>query len=58
MKILHVSQGIPPFRVGGLNRYCIDLMEEQVKQGNEAAILYPGSYSFGKTRIKKEKTCL
>lgn len=55
MKILHVSQGIPPFRVGGLNRYCIDLMEEQVKQGNEVSILYPGSYSFGKTRIKREK---
>lgn len=56
MKILHISQGIPPFRVGGLNRYCVDLMEEQVRQGHDVSILYPGSYSVGKTRIKKEKS--
>lgn len=53
MKILHVSQGMPPFRVGGLTRYCFDLMQEQVKQGHSVSILYPGSYSIGKTRIKK-----
>lgn len=56
MKILHISQGIPPFRVGGLNRYCVDLMEEQVRQGENVSILYPGNYSAGKTRIKKEKS--
>ena len=51
MKILHVSQGLPPFRVGGLTRYCTDLMAEQKKQGHEVALLYPGRFSVGKTRI-------
>ena len=51
MKILHVSQGLPPFRVGGLTRYCTDLMAEQKRQGHEVALLYPGRFSVGKTRI-------
>lgn len=55
MRILHVSQGMPPFRVGGLTKYCVDLMCEQVKQGHQVSLIYPGSYSVGKTRIKKQK---
>lgn len=54
MKILHVSQGLPPFRVGGMTRYCVDLMEQQVKDGDEVSLLYPGSFRFGHTRIIKK----
>lgn len=54
MKILHVSLGLPPFRTGGLNRYCADLMDEQVKQGDTVALLCPGNFTFyGKTRLQK-----
>lgn len=55
MKILHVSQGLPPFRVGGLTRYCTDLMTEQKKQGHEVALLYPGKFSAGKSRIVSKR---
>jgi len=47
LRILHVSLGLPPLRTGGLNRYCIDLMEEQRKHGQEVAMLYPGEYTLG-----------
>lgn len=53
MKILHISQGLPPFRKGGLTTYCTDLMAEQQKQGHEVSILYPGHYESGKLRIKE-----
>lgn len=42
MKILHYSLGFPPERSGGLIRYTMDLMNEQVKQGDEVYYLYPG----------------
>lgn len=47
MKVLHVSLGLPPFRTGGLNRYCLDLMREQKKQGETVELLYPGEFRFG-----------
>ncbi len=52
LKILHVSLGLPPFRTGGLNRYCVDLMREQKKLGETVELLYPGEFlPGGKTRI-------
>lgn len=54
MKILHVSLGLPPFRTGGLNRYCLDLMREQKVQGENVALLYPGEFALGgNTKIKQ-----
>ena len=54
MKILHVSLGLPPFRTGGLNRYCADLMAEQVKCGDTVGLLYPAEFTpTEKTKIKK-----
>lgn len=55
MNILHISHGLPPFRTGGLNHYCQDLMEQQYKQGNTVSLLFPGEYLTGKTRIKRVK---
>ena len=42
MKILHYSLGLPPYRSGGLTKYMLDLMEEQVSQNEEVFLLYPG----------------
>ncbi|MFQ7300244.1 MAG: glycosyltransferase [Clostridium sp.] len=42
MKILHYSLGLPPYRSGGLTKYSCDLMEEQVKQGENVFLLFPG----------------
>lgn len=46
MRILHLSLGLPPFRTGGLNRYCADLMQQQVEDGQDVLLLYPGEFSF------------
>lgn len=45
MRILHYSLGVYPHRVGGMNRYCTDLMREQSKT-HEVALLYPRGYSI------------
>ncbi|MBS6180965.1 MAG: glycosyltransferase [Erysipelotrichaceae bacterium] len=52
MKILHYSLGFPPFRSGGMTKYCIDLMIEQKESGNEVGLLWPGAYYFNKTKTK------
>lgn len=50
MKILHYSLGLPPYRSGGLTKYCTDLMTEQAKSDNEIFLLFPGKMNF----IKEE----
>lgn len=42
MRILHYSLGLPPYRSGGLTKYSCDLMEVQVKQGEDVFLLFPG----------------
>lgn len=58
MRILHYSLGFPPYRTGGLTKYCTDLMLEQAEQGNDVALLWPGEMRIlaRKTEIKKRKT--
>ena len=56
MLILHVTLGLPPYRTGGLTKYSVDLMTEQVKQGNQVALLYPGNFIIPyDTEIKHNK---
>lgn len=58
MKILHYSLGFPPYRSGGLTKFCTDLMEQQRREGDEVALLWPGSMDIrypGKPRIKQHK---
>ena len=43
MNILHYSLGLPPFRRGGMTKYCDDLMIEQKKIGNSIFLLFPGT---------------
>lgn len=48
MKVLHYSLGLPPFRTGGLTKYSVDLMLNQVASGNEVSLLYPGHFTLDK----------
>ena len=42
MRILHYSLGFPPYRSGGLTKFCLDLMIEQQILGYDVALLWPG----------------
>jgi glycosyltransferase involved in cell wall biosynthesis len=55
MTILHYFLGFPPYRTGGLTKYCIDLAKTQMDSGHDVYFLWPGHQSiFNKTeRIKK-----
>lgn len=53
MNILHVSLGVPPLRTGGMTRYCVELAQAQVEQGDSVSLLFPGRFLPGKTRIKQ-----
>lgn len=55
MKILHYSLGLPPYRAGGLTKYCMDLMKVQKKAGHQVELLWPGILSKGETKIRKKK---
>lgn len=50
MKILHYAFGFPPYRSGGLTKFCVDLMVQQAREGHNTAMLWPGQMNF----IKKE----
>ena len=57
MKILHYALGFPPYRSGGLTKFCVDLMVQQAKEGYTVAMLWPGEMKFinKKISIKKHK---
>lgn len=42
MRILHYSLGFPPYRSGGMTKFCMDLMREQYKDGHTVALMWPG----------------
>jgi len=51
MKILHYSLGFPPYRSGGLTKFCIDVMQEQKRIGHDVALLWPGKIKFFRKRV-------
>lgn len=55
MKILHYALGFPPYRSGGLTKYCVDLMVQQAKEGHDVSMLWPGTMKIfsKKTFIKR-----
>ena len=57
MKILHYALGFPPYRTGGLTKYCMDLMLQQKNKGHEVAMMWPGAFSLTGhfVRLKKDK---
>lgn len=54
MKILHYSLGFPPYRTGGLTKFCMDLMNQQLLEGHDVALLWPGEMKLlsYETKIK------
>lgn len=42
MNILHYSLGFPPYRSGGLTKFCIDLASQQIDEGNAVSMLWAG----------------
>ena len=54
MNILHYSLGFPPYRTGGLTKFCMDLMTQQAADGHSVALLWPGEFLLHtrKTRIR------
>lgn len=55
MRILHYSLGFPPFRTGGMTKYCLDLMEEQAKTGHTVGMLWPGKIEKYDSRCEIKK---
>lgn len=57
MKILHYALGFPPYRSGGLTKFCVDLITQQIKEGHTVAMLWPGRMRVfnKKVTIKKSK---
>ncbi|WP_294143732.1 glycosyltransferase [uncultured Clostridium sp.] len=56
MRILHYSLGFPPYRSGGMTKYCLDLMLTQKEQGNRVGLLWPGEINFlKKNSVLKRK---
>lgn len=57
MKILHYALGFPPYRSGGLTKFCVDLMVQQAKEGHEVTMVWPGQIGFfkKKTYIKRHE---
>lgn len=52
MNILHYSLGLPPYRTGGLTKFCVDLMGEQARQGHNVFLLWPGEMKIFNKDIK------
>jgi glycosyltransferase involved in cell wall biosynthesis len=49
MKILHYGLGFPPYRTGGLTKFTVDLMKQQIKMGHDVSLLWPGQIKlFGR----------
>ena len=55
MKILHYSLGFPPYRSGGLTKFSMDLMREQIREGHDVSLLWPGEIKFFGTGISVKK---
>ena len=59
MKILHYALGFPPYRSGGLTKFCMDLMLQQAKEGHEVAMLWPGQMKLTNKKVKIiERECV
>lgn len=51
MRILHYALGFPPYRTGGLTKYCVDLMKLQKKEGHSVALMWPGKISVVNKKV-------
>ena len=52
MRILHYALGFPPYRSGGLTKFCVDLMAQQLEEKHKVALLWPGVMGFGHANVR------
>lgn len=52
MNIIHYSLGFPPYRSGGMTKFCTDLMIKQSEEGHNVALMWPGRISLIDKRVK------
>ncbi len=57
LRILHYALGFPPYRSGGLTKFCIDLIKQQSADGHETELLWPGRMGLSgkKVSVKNKK---
>lgn len=55
MNILHYSLGFPPYRTGGLTKYCTDLALDQAQNGHTVGLLWPGEINPLRKRSIRER---
>jgi glycosyltransferase involved in cell wall biosynthesis len=55
MRVLHIGSGFRPLRLGGLVAYIEELMDEQVRHGDDVAYFFTGRYYpyLGGPRLKR-----
>lgn len=46
MKIVHYGLGFPPERSGGLVKYSLSLIKEQINSGHDVILVYPGRFNL------------
>ena len=58
MRILHYGLGFPPYRTGGMTKFCMDIMAEQRNIGHDVALLWPGQMQLfdRKVSVRKRKS--
>ncbi len=47
--------GFPPYRSGGLTKFCMDLMKEQISEGHEVSLLWPGEMKLAGSTVSIKK---
>ena len=52
MRILHYFLGFPPYRSGGLTKYCNDLMFAQAQCGDTVAAMWPGQMGLIDRKVR------
>ncbi len=55
MRVLHYSLGFPPYRSGGLIKFCMDLMACQAERGYDVALMWPGRILIIDKRIRVKR---
>lgn len=56
MYILHYSLGFPPYRTGGMTKFCVDLMMQQKQEGHAVGLMWPGHYTFFRNKQSVKQT--
>lgn len=56
-KVMHYSLGLPPYRTGGMTKFCTDLIQREREMGYRVSLLWPGRIktTSKRTKIREQK---